>query len=113
MAYSKDPSVYPAEFAGLYTQAMKASFEFECENSSQAVSLRHQLHGYRRAIEAVRGPGWSDLRKITIQLRDKTLIFSNNSALLNSIRATIKQTEPSERDIDAYLEQMEKDDAKT
>ncbi len=116
MAYSKNPNNYPPEFAELFRRALadKDGCEVECEDFQQATSLRHQLHGYRRAVEAIQLEGWSDLRQVTIQIRGKsTVVLANNAKLLATMREAAKMTAPTEEQLDRYLEQLEKENGQT
>jgi len=107
MGYSKDPTAYPSEFAEVFRRALIESVEIECDTLQQATAFRHQLHGYRRAIEFVRTPGWSELRNISIQVRNSTLILANNTKLLAKMREAIERSEPSDKDLDKYLDNMD------
>ncbi|MCK5644187.1 MAG: hypothetical protein KAJ19_25535 [Gammaproteobacteria bacterium] len=113
MGYSHDPSFYPPEFQEIFRRALdKDKIEIPCENHQQATNLRHQFHAYRRAVEEHKLEGWSDLRKITISLEGNNLIFSSNEELMNRLRAAAGMTEPSEADIDKYLDELDKGDTR-
>ena len=108
MGYSKDPDKYPVEFQEVFRRALEDTIEITCDTPQQAISFRHQLHGYRRAVETAQIPGWSKLRRITIQVDKCKLILANNTRLLASMREAIANTQPSDSDLDKYLEDMDK-----
>lgn len=109
MGYSTDPTLYPPEFAGLFSKAQETSVEIDLEYPQQAIQLRHQLHAYRRAIESSKIPGWSDLRQIQIQINQSKLTMSNNSMLRSAMQKAIgtTTTQPSTSELDEYLKRME------
>ena len=108
MGYSKDPTAYPSEFQEVFRRALLESVEIECDTLQQATAFRHQLHGYRRAIEHVQTPGWSELRNVTIQVRNNKLILNNNVKLLARMRGITDMTDPTVEQLDEYLDNMDK-----
>lgn len=109
MSYSLDPSRYPPEFAELFEKAQSESFEIETESYQQAMSLRHQLHAFRRAQEHVKSPGFSKLRWIEISVDKTTVRFSSKNKMLSSIKSVLGKSSapPSDQEIEEYLKKME------
>lgn len=109
MGYSTDPSLYPPEFQELYNRALTGTVEIELPYPQQAIQLRHQLHAYRRAIEASKIPGWTELRSVRIQINKAKLIMSNDSELRLAMQKAIGTIaiEPSSSELDEYLKRME------
>lgn len=110
MAYSKDPTAYPPEFAEIFRRATEKSVEIETADLQQATSFRHQLHGYRRAVEISRIPGWSSLRSIMIKIRGSTIILENNNELLAKFRTSATATDPTDKQLDEYMDNLDKEE---
>lgn len=110
MAYSKDPTAYPPEFAEIFRRALLESVEIDTTDAQQATSFRHQLHGYRRAIEFTKSPGWTTLRNITIKVRQNKIILENNREMLEKFREQPNNLDPTDKELDKYISDMEKDD---
>lgn len=111
MGYSTDPSLYPPEFQELFRRALDQTVEIELPYPQQAIQLRHQLHAYRRAIEASKTPGWTDLRPVKIQINKSKLTMSNNSELRLAMQKAIgNTTAPTDTELDKYIDEMESGD---
>jgi len=113
MGYSSDPTLYPPEFQELFRRAIEGeSVKIDLPYPQQAIQLRHQLHAYRRAVEASKIPGWSDLRQVIISINQAQLKMANNSELRLALQKAIGTTsdEPSSTELDEYIKQMEHGD---
>jgi hypothetical protein len=108
MGYSKDPELYPPEFQELYRRAFGERVELPCDYPQQATALRHQLHAFRRACEATKIPGWTELRQIQIAIEGSVVILHKNP-ILDMLRdvAGVESQHPSDDQLDQYIKQME------
>jgi hypothetical protein len=111
MPYSKDPSTYPPEYAAIFQRAIREDFEIDAGERGAAINFCHKLHAYRRAIETHKSDGWSALRQTTIRVVGTRVTFSNNADLMANIRNAVGIAAPSETELDAYLDQLEKGEA--
>lgn len=108
MPFSTDPRNYPPEFAAIFKRAMKEDFEIDLEAKNLAVNLCHRLHAYRRAVEIQKVHGWSNLRRTTISVQGTKLLFTCQMDVMAKLRTAAGISEPSEEELDKYLDQLEK-----
>lgn len=107
MGYSKDPSLYPEEFAEIFRRALTERFEIDFTTRREAINMRHQFHAYRRAVELAKLQGWSTLRKIKLELVGSRIIFDSNLETLTKLQEAARVTQPTEAELNQYLNQME------
>lgn len=128
MSFMKDPSKFPKAYSLIFEKAKtQKHFEFDCEDNKRAIHVRHQLHAYRRALEAASGR--NDLRGISITVSDSKVLLTNNEEFLNRIsgaqltdvadagdsteaspsEASDTTAKLSEEKMNEYLEQLDKE----
>jgi hypothetical protein len=103
MAYAKNPNRYPEYFSALFAKSQLEDVVLCCENENERTSLMQQLHGYRKAMEDTRTPGYEDASQALVRKgADYDIILESRNKALNAILEksgiTKEELEPFKRE---------------
>jgi hypothetical protein len=74
MPYSKDPDSYPPEYLEVFRRGYEGPVKINLPSPGEAISLRHKLHAYRRALVHTSSPFTSLVHSCRVRLDGSSLV---------------------------------------